>query len=113
MSMPTVKLTVGLYPGAETSKRFKNCLSAIDFEEEVLGEALILRDESCKALEVQLEGVILEQQTISFKSLSLKVGLDPLMSMYDFKLESKPNLVEEQVFKDQKSSGGEGFKKSG
>jgi len=37
MSMPSVKLTIGLYPGAETSRRFQNCLRAIDFEEEVLG----------------------------------------------------------------------------
>ena len=113
MSMPSVKLTVGLYPGAETSRRFQNCLRATEFEAEVLEEALILRDEAGKALEIQLEGVILEQETIGFKSLALKVGVDPLVSMHGFKLHSKSNLGDDQPSKDQNSSGDEGFKKAG
>lgn len=64
-------------------------------------------------MEIQLEGVILEQETIGFKSLALKVGVDPLISMHDFKLHSKSNLGEDQPLKDQNSSGDEGFKKSG
>jgi hypothetical protein len=113
MSVPSVKLTVGLYPGAETCRRFQNCLRASDFEEEVLGEALILRDEAGKALEIQLEGVILEQETLRFKNLALKVGADPLVSMHDFKLHSKSNIGDEPQSKDQNSSEGEGLKKSG